>query len=280
MRRWLFFVGCLLTLGCGQVLGGNAPATAPGAPAPELRSLRMRVADDIAIVVDGSADAELGQLLAAAVAAELDQRGVTLVRGRDGAADVTVRLETRVRGAVSFLRGHLTLTAEKGDTAVAVASTEDELHREGEFVTIMARKAVAALLQTPAVRELAAQKSANRVPRSPAPVAPAVLVTARRPPPTAVIPATTRAKAHANRATSLYNLGHFQAALAEYEAAYMAVQDPPFLFNIAQCHRKLGNNKNAIDFYRSYLRVAPDASNRTEVQKRIADLERGRRSAR
>jgi tetratricopeptide (TPR) repeat protein len=82
------------------------------------------------------------------------------------------------------------------------------------------------------------------------------------------------AKAHYNRGTSFYNLGRFQDALAEYEAAYLVVQDPPFLFNLAQCHRKLGNNKDALGFYRSYLRVAPNASNRAEVQKRIAELDR------
>jgi hypothetical protein len=60
----------------------------------------------------------------------------------------------------------------------------------------------------------------------------------------------------------------------------MAVQDPPFLFDIAQCHRKLGNNKEALGFYRSYLRVAPNASNRAEVQKRISELDRDARASR
>jgi tetratricopeptide (TPR) repeat protein len=78
----------------------------------------------------------------------------------------------------------------------------------------------------------------------------------------------------------LYNLGRFSEALAEYEAAYLAVQDPPFLFNIAQCHRKMGNNKEALDSYRSYLRVAPAAPNRAEVQKRISELERQVHAAR
>ena len=72
----------------------------------------------------------------------------------------------------------------------------------------------------------------------------------------------------------MYNLGRFSEALSEYEAAYLAVQDPPFLFNIAQCHRKMGKNKEALESYRSYLRVAPDAPNRAEVQRRISELER------
>ena len=78
----------------------------------------------------------------------------------------------------------------------------------------------------------------------------------------------------------MYNLGRFSEALSEYEAAYLTVQDPPFLFNIAQCHRKMGKNKEALESYRSYLRVAPDAPNRGEVQRRISELERQVHAAR
>jgi Tetratricopeptide repeat len=48
---------------------------------------------------------------------------------------------------------------------------------------------------------------------------------------------------------------------------------PAFLFNIAQCHRQLGNKQEAIKFYRSYLRKVPDAPNAEEVRKLIASLE-------
>ncbi len=58
----------------------------------------------------------------------------------------------------------------------------------------------------------------------------------------------------------------------------MAVPDPVFLFNIAQCHRKMGHDKEAVDFYKSYLRNAPNAPNRADVQKRIQELEGGRRN--
>jgi hypothetical protein len=242
----------------------------------------MRVADRVAIVVDGSADPRLGARLVSAVEAELARQGVTLVRGPDSRADLTVRLETRVRAIVSFLRGHLALSAEKGDVTVAVASTEDEIHRDGEFVTAMASKAVAGLLRTPYLVELAAKKKASSavVVARPVPAPASPSAPTRRPAAATTVPPTAEAKAHASRATGLYNLGHYQQALAEYEAAYMAVQDPPFLFNIAQCHRKMGNDKEAIAFYRSYLRVAPNAPNRPEVQRRIAELERESRLAR
>jgi len=56
----------------------------------------------------------------------------------------------------------------------------------------------------------------------------------------------------------------------------MAVPDPAYLFNIAQCHRKMGHDKEAADFYKSYLRAAPNAPNRPDVEKRIEEMESGK----
>jgi tetratricopeptide (TPR) repeat protein len=89
--------------------------------------------------------------------------------------------------------------------------------------------------------------------------------------------AAAKAKEHFSQGTRRYELGHHQEALTEYEAAYMEVPDPAFLFNIAQCHRKMGHDKEAVSFYKSYLRNAPNAPNRADVQKRIQELENGKR---
>ena len=59
-----------------------------------------------------------------------------------------MRIETRVNGAVYFLRGHVGLTAERAGVAVATALTDDEIHREGEFAAVMAEKVVSALLDS------------------------------------------------------------------------------------------------------------------------------------
>src|SRR6185369_2327988 len=75
------------------------------------------------------------------------------------------------------------------------------------------------------------------------------------------------ARQHYRSGLAHYDLGEYQAALEEFKDAYRAVQDPPFLFNIAQCHRKLGQSAEALTFYRSYLRRAPDAPNRAEVER-------------
>jgi len=82
------------------------------------------------------------------------------------------------------------------------------------------------------------------------------------------------AKQHYAAATKFYDLAEYEGALREFKEAYRAIEDPAFLFNIAQCHRKLGHTQDAITFYRNYLRRAPQAANRAEVERRIAELER------
>jgi len=82
------------------------------------------------------------------------------------------------------------------------------------------------------------------------------------------------ARQHHAAGSKLYDLAEYEAALREFKEAYRAVEDPAFLFNIAQCHRKLGHAQDAITFYRNYLRRAPHAANRAEVERRIAELER------
>lgn len=262
-----------LWAGCGSVLSSGGETATPSARAAELppgmRGLRVRVAEEVAIVVEGNADPGLSDHLKAALQSELGRLGLTVVRASDKSFDLSLRIETRITGAVSYLRGRVGLTAEKGGVAVAQAATDIELHSSGEFSTIMTQKAVSELLHSPALAAFAENKAPGREVLHERPqtvtAAPAPAKTIRNP--------TAEAKAHCNRGTSMYNLGRFSDALAEYEAAYLAVQDPPFLFNIAQCHRKMGKNKEALDSYRTYLRVVPEAPNRAEVQKRISELE-------
>ena len=80
------------------------------------------------------------------------------------------------------------------------------------------------------------------------------------------------ARQHYEQAVSHYNLDELEPALAEFREAYRFKPDPSFLFNIAQCHRKLGQREAAIDFYRKYVRASPDANNRAEAERWIAEL--------
>ena len=85
--------------------------------------------------------------------------------------------------------------------------------------------------------------------------------------------AAAEARRHHAIATRAYDLAEFEAALTEFKEAYRIDGDPAFLFNIAQCHRRLGHPADAVTFYRTYLRRAPDSPHRPEVEKFIADLE-------
>ena len=81
------------------------------------------------------------------------------------------------------------------------------------------------------------------------------------------------ARAHYATGVRHFDLSEFDEALAEFKEAYRNKPDPVFLYNIGQCQRKLGHTDEAITFYQSYLRRAPDAKNREEVERRIAELQ-------
>lgn len=71
-----------------------------------------------------------------------------------------------------------------------------------------------------------------------------------------------------------YNLAEYGKALDAFKEAYRVYPDASFLFNIGQCYRQLNDKPNAIRFYRTYLREAPNAPNRDEVTRLVSSLER------
>jgi tetratricopeptide (TPR) repeat protein len=70
-----------------------------------------------------------------------------------------------------------------------------------------------------------------------------------------------------------YELDEFSAALEGFKRAYLAVDDPSLLFNIAQCHRQLGNRAEAIKFYRWFIRKVPSSPQRQDAEHIVATLE-------
>lgn len=82
-----------------------------------------------------------------------------------------------------------------------------------------------------------------------------------------------KAKTEYEEAVRRYDLNEFPAALEHFKQAYLEYEEPTFLYNIAQCHRQLGDKQQAVLFYRSYLRKVPDATNADEVRQLIANLE-------
>lgn len=103
----------------------------------------------------------------------------------------------------------------------------------------------------------------------------ASLATTRRavadaPPPTAA--AQLESRAAFDRGVRLYDLGEFAAAIVEFKRAYELAETPALLFNIAQAHAQLGAHQEALFLYESYLRAAPRAANRDDVESRMAEL--------
>lgn len=86
-------------------------------------------------------------------------------------------------------------------------------------------------------------------------------------------PDITAARAHARQGAAFYDLQRFQEAYTEFEQAYLIEQDPALLYNMGQCQKKLGNAEEALHFYKTYLRRAPDGPSSIEAQKRIKEIE-------
>lgn len=83
-----------------------------------------------------------------------------------------------------------------------------------------------------------------------------------------------QAKAEFDGAQRHYQVGRFEEALAGYTRSYELVPLPALLFNIAQCHRNLGQRDRAIYFMEQYLERQPDAKNREAVERLIDELRR------
>jgi tetratricopeptide (TPR) repeat protein len=83
---------------------------------------------------------------------------------------------------------------------------------------------------------------------------------------------TDAAKRLYESGTRHFDLGDFEAALNDFKEGYRHRDDPVFLYNIAQCYRLQNNNSEALRFYKTYLRRAPSAPNREEVERRIQTL--------
>jgi hypothetical protein len=84
--------------------------------------------------------------------------------------------------------------------------------------------------------------------------------------------ARARADAHADKGRRYYDLRRYDQAIKEFEAAYELDADPAHLYNIAQAHRVASHIPQAIEAYQSYLNRFPNAPNRADVERRIAEL--------
>jgi len=70
-----------------------------------------------------------------------------------------------------------------------------------------------------------------------------------------------------------FDEGRFDDALDSFERAYGLSRRPALLFNIGVAAQMARKRERALEAYRQYLRLLPDANNRAVVETRIADLE-------
>jgi tetratricopeptide (TPR) repeat protein len=86
-------------------------------------------------------------------------------------------------------------------------------------------------------------------------------------------PTTDRAKALYAEGSKSYDLREYQKAIDAFRAAYDLQPVPLLLFNTGQAYRQLNDCENARSFYQSYLRKLPDADNRVQVERFIAEMD-------
>lgn len=72
--------------------------------------------------------------------------------------------------------------------------------------------------------------------------------------------------------TALYQRGEYQAAFAEFEAAYRASPHPAILFNMAQCQVQLGRRAEAIRLLERLLAAGVEPATADEVRRTIERL--------
>jgi len=80
------------------------------------------------------------------------------------------------------------------------------------------------------------------------------------------------AQRHFEAGMASFNLEEYDKAISEWEAGYRLKPAPQFLYNIAQAYRVSRRPDKALTFYQKYLRLAPKAANRPEVERHIEVL--------
>ncbi len=70
----------------------------------------------------------------------------------------------------------------------------------------------------------------------------------------------------------LYDLREWDQAIAKFKEAYRLRSDAPSLFNIAQAYRLKGDCREAVSFYKTYIRNFPTEKGADKAQKFVAEL--------
>ncbi|HTA18465.1 MAG TPA: hypothetical protein VK989_04195, partial [Polyangia bacterium] len=69
-----------------------------------------------------------------------------------------------------------------------------------------------------------------------------------------------------------FDAGDARGAERAWKEGYAVAHDPAFLVRIGEAEEKADAPAEAVDTYRRYLREAPDASDRADIEQRIGRL--------
>jgi len=83
---------------------------------------------------------------------------------------------------------------------------------------------------------------------------------------------TAEARTFFLRGVALFQREEYEAAMLAFTAAHQFAPLPEVLYNMAVTAERLGSRRDAIDYYREYLRLRPDAADRGHVEGEIARL--------
>jgi tetratricopeptide (TPR) repeat protein len=86
-------------------------------------------------------------------------------------------------------------------------------------------------------------------------------------------PRADRARAQYLKGQAAYDQGEYREALQRFEAAYAEKPVPALLFNIGQCHRKLGELDEAAKVYRAFLAADPDSPHAEQTRSLLSQVE-------
>lgn len=81
------------------------------------------------------------------------------------------------------------------------------------------------------------------------------------------------ARKHFDQGRRLFDLRHYMESVPEFESAYRLSGDPAFLYNIAQSYRLADRPDEAIHYYNTFLKRAPNTTLRAEVERRLNELQ-------
>jgi len=85
-----------------------------------------------------------------------------------------------------------------------------------------------------------------------------------------------RARQHFELGRRYFQVDEYRKAIDEFKSAHIEEADPAFLYNIAECHRRLGESKEALVYYKRFLNLTPPgAPTRANAERRIAELQAG-----